>query len=84
MGIIKHKIENLLSFKSSNYIAVAGYEDYKQSSDYQKLMKIAKEYKERYQSEMRPYWNSCKCSFATDSTLALVAALQQLLRTRES
>jgi serine/threonine-protein kinase ULK2 len=84
MGIIKHKIENLLGFKNKNYIGVGGYEEYKQTADYQKLMKIAKEYKERYQTEMKPYWNSCKCCFATDSTLALVSTLRELLRNRET
>ncbi len=26
MGIIKHKIDNLLGFKTNNYIGVEGYE----------------------------------------------------------
>jgi hypothetical protein len=76
MGIIKHKIENLLGFKNSNYIAAEGYEEYKQSADCQKLLKIAKEYRERYQTEMRAYWNSCRCNFATGSTVSLVGTLQ--------
>lgn len=42
MGIIKHKIENLINFKNYNYINTMCYEEYKESSDYQKLMKIAK------------------------------------------
>lgn len=84
MGIIRHKIENLLGFRNNNYIGVGGYEDYKQTSDCQKLMKIAREYKDRYQAEMRPYWNGGRCNFATDSTLALVGALLELLRSREN
>lgn len=50
MGIIKHKIDNLISFRNNNYVGVNGYEEYKVTCDCQKLMKIAKEYKERYQT----------------------------------
>lgn len=47
-GIIRHKIEDLTRFSTTNFIEASGYEDYKQCSDYPKLMKIAKEYRERY------------------------------------
>jgi hypothetical protein len=47
-GIIKHKIENLINFKTSNIVSPSSYEEYKDTNDYTKLMKIAKEYKERY------------------------------------
>jgi hypothetical protein len=32
---------------------------------------------------MRAYWNNSRCSFATASTVALVAVLHELLRSRE-
>ncbi len=47
-SIIKHKIENLVRFNSHNFINSSYYEEYKECSDYTKLMKIAKEYKDRY------------------------------------
>lgn len=47
-GIIRHKIEELTSFDTVNYINCEGYNDYKTCSDYDKLMKIAKEYSDRY------------------------------------
>ena len=46
--IIKHKIDNLIKFSSNNFINTSYYGEYKESSDYAKLMKIAKEYKDRY------------------------------------
>jgi len=49
-SIIKHKINNFLRFNTDNFINSTYYEEYKQSNDYAKLMKIAKEYKERYSS----------------------------------
>lgn len=51
-GIIRHKIENLLNFKSYNYIKCEGYREYKQTSDFEKLMKISSEYNERYKMEI--------------------------------
>ena len=82
IGIIKHKIDNLLSFKSNNFIKTSNYEEYKETSDYAKLMKIAKEYKERYVSEMKPYWNSSKCSFSTSNTITLINSIQKLLQVK--
>jgi len=42
MGIIKHKIENIINFDTQNFIKVSSYEEYKESNDFQKLIKIAK------------------------------------------
>jgi hypothetical protein len=42
IGIIKHKIENLMSFPQNNYINASSYEEYKQTSDFQKLIRIGK------------------------------------------
>lgn len=52
-SIIKHKIENLNKFSTINFINATFYEEYKESSDYSKLMKIAKEYRERYSQELK-------------------------------
>lgn len=82
VGIIRHKIENLLAFSHNNYINASNYEEYKQSSDFQKLLRIAKEYKDRYSNELKSYWESSKCAFATEPTLKLVAHLQKLLEIR--
>ena len=44
-AIIKHKIDNLAKFSSVNFIGANSYEEYKEGSDYLKLMKIAREYR---------------------------------------
>ena len=41
-GIIRFKIEQLNNFGVNNFINCEGYEDYKMTSDYDKLMKIAR------------------------------------------
>jgi len=41
-AIIRHKVENLVKFSTANFIGASSYEDYKESSDYAKLMKIAR------------------------------------------
>ena len=41
-GIIRHKIDNLVGFSNNNFINTSCYEEYKDCSDYSKLMKIAK------------------------------------------
>jgi len=47
-GIIRFKIEQLNRFDENNFINCDGYDDYKLTSDHEKLMKIAKEYNDRY------------------------------------
>ena len=41
-GIIRHKVEELLSFEHNNFIKCEGYKEYKTTSDFDKLMKIGK------------------------------------------
>ena len=41
-GIIRFKIEQLNSFDQINFINCDGYEDYRLTSDHEKLMKIGK------------------------------------------
>lgn len=81
-GIIKHKIENLINLKTANIISPSSYEEYKDTNDYAKLMKISKEYKERYHLEMKSYWTNAKWTFSTDNTVSLISYLQRILQTR--
>ena len=48
--IIKHKIINLKNFEDMNFLKVDKYEDYQCTSDFKKLIKISKDYFERYSS----------------------------------
>jgi hypothetical protein len=77
-GIIKHKIDQLTSFGSDNYIKCEGYADYKTSSDYDKLMKIAREYSDRYKVEIQRYWNE-DCNLTTEPTNAMICSLYETL-----
>lgn len=73
-AIIRHKIENLVKFSTHNFINASAYDEYKESTDYTKLMKIAREYKERYSLELKDYWASAagKAAFVTNATLQLI------------
>ena len=57
-GIVKYKIQNLLGFASRNFINCQGYTQYKRTDDCIKLMKIAKEYNQRYEVELSAYWHN--------------------------
>lgn len=48
---IKHKVGNLTVLGKENFLRVdeSAYMEYKECSDYKKIMKIAREYSERYQ-----------------------------------
>jgi hypothetical protein len=83
-AIIRHKIDNLTRFSSSNFIGATAYEDYKECADYAKLMKIAKEYRERYSAELKDYWGIAKAAaFSTSPTVDLIDHLYRLLHLRE-
>jgi hypothetical protein len=43
-SIIKKKIEDLSGFANINFLNTPHYDNYKQSTDFPKLIKIAKEY----------------------------------------
>lgn len=79
-GIIRHKIEQLNSFESDNYINCEGYADYKQSSDYEKLMKIAKEYNDRYKTEMQRFWSQ-EYELCSEPTNLMIRHLYDALTT---
>lgn len=84
VGIIRHKVDRLVSFTTNNYINCTCYEEYKNTSDYHKLIKIAKEYRERYSSELRQHWTEAECRFTTDPTTAMISHLHSLLKNRHS
>ena len=73
-AIIKHKIDNLVRFSTQNFISANAYEQYKESTDYAKLIKIAREYKERYSLQLKDYWTSSsgKPAFVTNATLQMI------------
>lgn len=77
-GIIRHKIEELTSFDSHNYIQCEGYNEYKTCSDHDKLMKIANEYSERYQIEVQRYWNQ-EYRLSTEPTNQMIRSLYEAL-----
>jgi hypothetical protein len=77
-GIIRHKVENLNSFKDYNYIKCEGYKSYKLTSDYEKLMKISKEYSDRYKAELEGYWSE-PYQLSIDAIDRLIEALYHLL-----
>ena len=56
-GIIKQKIVNLKNFEKKNFLNVEKYEEYEGTSDFKKLVKISKDYYDRYSSELKIYWN---------------------------
>jgi hypothetical protein len=55
-AIIRRKIQQLLAFKDHNFLKCEGYREYRWTSDCDKLIKIAKEYSERYRADLQPYW----------------------------
>ena len=85
-AIIRHKIENLVKFSTQNFISAGSYEQYKESTDYAKLMKIARQYKERYSTELKDYWTSAagKPAFITNATLQLIEHLCKVLQVKEN
>lgn len=58
--IIEQKVTKLKEFDQSNYLLEevnnGMYEDYKGTSDFKKLIKIAKDYYDRYSLELKTYW----------------------------
>ena len=57
---IKHKVDKLISFEHLNFLNIddASYREYKETSDFKKIIKISKEYKDRYRVELADNWNS--------------------------
>ena len=57
---IKHKVDKLISFEHLNFLTIDEniYREYKESSDFKKILKISKEYKDRYRVELADNWNS--------------------------
>lgn len=57
---IKHKVDKLISFEQFNFLNIdeGTYREYKESTDFKKILKISKEYKDRYRVELADNWNS--------------------------
>lgn len=51
-------INLLTNFAKKDFLKLQTYETYKESSDYNKLMKISNEYYERYFNELKSHWNT--------------------------
>ena len=83
VGVIKHKIDNVLSFNNINFLKVTYYEEYKLSSDFEKIIKIAREYKNRYMKDLIIHWSTAKINFSTEPTDNLIYHLHQLLVLRK-
>jgi hypothetical protein len=51
-NIIEMKVNRLREFEKENYLQIekCKYEEYRKTSDYKKLIKIAKDYYDRYSS----------------------------------
>ena len=51
---IKHKVDKLISFEHLNFLKIddVSYREYKETSDFKKIIKISKEYKDRYRVEI--------------------------------
>ena len=58
-GFIRHKIDKLISFEHMNFLNVeeSVYKEYKETSDFKKILKISKEYKDRYKTELADHWS---------------------------
>jgi hypothetical protein len=75
-AIIKSKIENLLAFKDHNFLQCEGYREYKWTSDCDKLMKIAREYSDRYKADLQQYWSwESSADITLEPTNSLVMVL---------
>ena len=75
---IKHKVDKLISFEHLNFLNIdeASYREYKETSDFKKILKISKEYKDRYRVELAENWNSYfDKRFTVDETGALMRKL---------
>jgi hypothetical protein len=58
----------LLLFEHKNILGADNYPEYKDTADFKKLMKISKEYHERYHVELNASWNKSTCAFTTEET----------------
>ena len=75
---IKHKVDKLISFEHLNFLNIdePSYREYKETSDFKKILKISKEYKDRYRVELADNWNSYfDKKFTLDETAVLMRKL---------
>ena len=79
-GIIKHKIVNLKKFETCNFLKIGKYEEYRVTSDFKKLIKISRDYFERYSSELKIYWDkSDQYAVQTEDVDSLIHKLLETL-----
>jgi hypothetical protein len=56
--IIEQKVTKLKNFESENFLGIDSgkFEEYKRTTDHKKLVKIAKDYYNRYSTQLADYW----------------------------
>jgi serine/threonine protein kinase len=59
--IIELKVTRLRDFEAANFLDIGAekYEEYRRTSDFRKLVKIAKDYYERYSAQLSQHWVGC-------------------------
>ena len=57
---VKHKIQKLISYEGVNFLDFQEntYKQYKETSDFKKILKISREYKDRYKTQLSENWNN--------------------------
>lgn len=57
--LIKYKLNKIINFSSNNFLRMKedNHIQYQETSDFRKLLKISKEYTERYSKQLLVYWN---------------------------
>ena len=80
--VIKQKIDQLLAFKDQNFLRCEGYREYRWTSDCDKLIKIAREYSERYRVDLQVQHLEVEQNASTllEPTNRLIMVLYELLR----
>ena len=56
--LIKFKLEKIVEFGTNNFLKLGeeSHWQYQETSDFRKLLKISKEYTDRYSKELSEYW----------------------------
>lgn len=83
--IIKHKIIQLKDFGLDNFLGINKHEAYTQSTDFKKLLKISKDYNDRYSGDLKVYWNSSEnYSISTEEVRKLIQFILSQLQEKVS
>lgn len=56
--LVKYKLQKIVNFSVNNFLKMKeeNHAQYQETSDFRKLLKISKEYTERYSKELGEYW----------------------------